>query len=196
MQDLPAPAPRTWLLPHRHGTRGEPAVRPLLADTLGLTADALPLQRDERGRPRLHAPLQRYDLSWSHSGDALLLALGEAVTLGVDIERLRARPRALDLAQRYFHPEEVAWMRAQRDDALELAFVRLWCAKEAILKAHGGGIALGLEKPVFAEMPSATGGTELRLIGTHPVLGPVQDWALREWEPLPGYHAAMAWRAT
>ncbi|MFT3763852.1 MAG: 4'-phosphopantetheinyl transferase superfamily protein [Pseudoxanthomonas sp.] len=187
-------APRTWLLPHRHGARGEPSVRPLLADALGLPPDALPLQRDESGRPRLHAPLQRYDLGWSHSGDALLLALGEAVTLGVDIERLRPRPRALELAQRFFHPDETAWLRAQRDDARELAFVRLWCAKEAVLKAHGGGIALGLEKPVFAEMPGAAGGTELRLVGSHPALGPAQDWALHEWEPLPGYRAAMAWR--
>lgn len=181
--------PRTWVLPHRHGTRGEPSVRPLLAETLGIAAEALPLQRDERGRPHLQAPLQRYDLGWSHSGDALLLALGEAMTLGVDIERLRPRPRALELAQRFFHPDEATWLRAQRDDARELAFVRLWCAKEAVLKAHGAGIVLGLEKPVFAE----TGG-ELRLVASHPALGAPEDWTLREWEPLPGYRAALAWR--
>jgi 4'-phosphopantetheinyl transferase len=184
----PAP-PRTWVLPHRHGVRGEPSVRPLLAEVFGIAADALPLQRDERGRPRLHAPLQHYDVGWSHSGDVLLLALGEAVTLGVDIERLRPRPRALELAQRFFHADETAWLRAQHDDARELAFVRLWCAKEAVLKAHGAGIVFGLEKPVFAEVDGA-----LRLVAIPPALGNAQDWALREWVPLPGYRAAMAWR--
>lgn len=192
MPDFPFdPAtPRTWVLPHRHGTRGEPSVRPLVAEALGLAAEELPLRRDERGRPRLHEPLQRYDLSWSHSGDTLLLALGEAMTLGADIERLRPRPRALELAQRFFHPDEAAWLRAQHEDARELAFVRLWCAKEAVLKAHGAGIVLGLEKPVFAE----TGG-ELHLVATHPALGAPEDWTLREWEPLPGYRAALAWHA-
>jgi 4'-phosphopantetheinyl transferase len=186
--DIPA-APRTWVIPHRHGARGEPAVRPLLAQAFGIDPAALPLQRDARGRPRLQAPLQRYDLGWSHSGDALLLALGEAVTLGVDIERVRPRPRALELARRYFHPDETAWLRSLRDAERDAAFVRLWCAKEAVLKAHGHGIALGLEKPVFAE----TGG-ELRLVASHPALGEADDWSLREWEPLPGYRAALAWR--
>lgn len=185
-----SPITRVWVLPHRRGTRGEPSVRPLLAETFGMPAGELPLQRDPRGRPRLHAPLQGYDLGWSHSGDALLLALGEGVTLGVDIERAREHPRALELAQRFFHPDETAWLGSLDATARGDAFIRLWCAKEALLKAHGHGIAFGLEKLVFANDDGA-----LRLVACHAALGAPHDWTLREWQPLPGYHAALAWRA-
>jgi 4'-phosphopantetheinyl transferase len=185
-----SPPPRVWVLPHRRGTRGEPSVRPLLAETFGIPADDLPLRRDPRGRPRLQAPLQRYDLGWSHSGDALLLAVGEGVTLGVDIERAREHPRALEIAQRFFHQDETAWLHSLQAGARAAAFTRLWCAKEALLKAHGHGIAFGLDKLVFADE-----GGALRLRACDAALGAPGDWTLREWQPLPDYRAAMAWKA-
>lgn len=185
--ERPEAEPRTWLLPHRHGERGEPSVRPLLAQHFGLHANDLPLARDERGRPRLHSQLAHHDVGWSHSGDALLLALGEGVQLGVDIERIRARPRALELAQRFFHPRETQWLHALDGAARDAQFIRLWCAKEALLKAHGHGISFGLEK--FAFVPQ---GDALQLIEAHPQLG--DGWTLREWQPLDGYRAALVWR--
>ncbi len=186
----PLTPPRLWLLPHPRRQRGEPAIRPLLCDALGCDDDALPLSRDPQGRPRLGTPYERYDAGWSHSGDALLLALGESIQLGVDIEQVRPRPRARELALRFFHPDEVHWLGMQEEAAMEFSFVRLWCAKEAVLKAHGKGLSFGLEKLVFAE----DDGT-LRLIACDPALGAPGEWTLREWAPLPGYRAALAWRA-
>ena len=61
--------------PHPPGQRGEPAVRPLLAQWLG--RDEVPLVRDAHGRPRLLAPFQDCDASWSHSGGLLLLACAD-----------------------------------------------------------------------------------------------------------------------
>lgn len=192
-----APAPdwafdgvRVWRLSHRQGTHGEAAVRALLGKTFRLPADAVPLARDARGRPQLHAPLAGHDCNWSHSGQRLLLALGEGLRLGIDVELIRPRPRVAALAERYFHPDEAAWLRAQPDDARLPAFVRLWCAKEAVLKAHGEGIAFGLEKLRFGEHDG-----RLRLDGCVPALGTPADWALHEWAPEPGYRAALAWRA-
>lgn len=165
-------------------------MRPLLCEALGCDDDALPLSRSTQGRPLLGSPFQHYDTGWSHSGDALLLALGESVQLGVDIEALKPRPRARELAQRFFHPDETAWLLGQDDDALQLSFIRLWCAKEAVLKAHGKGLSFGLEKLVFADDAGA-----LQLIACDQALGTPQQWSLQEWAPLPGYHAALAWRA-
>jgi 4'-phosphopantetheinyl transferase len=192
MPNLPSETPvRLWLLRHPRRERGEPYVRPLLCEALGCDDDDLPLSRGSEGRPLLGPPYQRFDAGWSHSGDALLLALGESVQLGVDIEQLRPRPRARQLAQRFFHPDEVRWLATQDEDAMEFSFVRLWCAKEAVLKAHGKGLSFGLEKLVFAE-----NGGELQLIHCDFALGQPQEWTLREWTPLPGYQAALAWRAT
>jgi 4'-phosphopantetheinyl transferase len=147
----------------------------------------LPLARDARGRPQLHAPLDGFDTNWSHSGQRLLLALGEGLRLGIDVELVRPRPRVAALAERYFHPDEAAWLRAQPDATRLPAFVRLWCAKEAVLKAHGEGIAFGLEKLRFGEHDG-----QLRLDACAPALGTPADWALHEWAPEPGYRAALA----
>ena len=190
MPSLPISLPvRLWLLPHARHQRGEPVIRPVLAAALDCAADDLPLVRDALGRPQLATPFERYDTNWSHSGEALLLALGESMELGVDIEQLRPRPRARELAQRFFHPDEVAWLDTQADDARVLCFVRLWCAKEAVLKAHGKGVSFGLEKLVFVE-----DGASLRLAACDPALGAPTDWTLHEWTPLDGYRAAVAWR--
>lgn len=192
-----APAPdwafdgvRVWRLPHRPGTHGEAAARALLGEVFALPPQALPLARDARGRPQLHAPLDGLDCNWSHSGQRLLLALGEGLRLGIDVELVRPRPRVAALAERYFHPDEAAWLRAQPDDARLQAFVRLWCAKETVLKAHGEGIAFGLEKLRFGEHDG-----RLRLDACVPALGTPADWTLHEWAPEPGYRAALAWRA-
>ncbi len=190
MPYLPPEIPaRLWLLPHPRRERGEPYVRPLLCETLGCSDDDLPLTRGSEGRPLLGPPYQDLDAGWSHSGDVLLLALGQSIQLGVDVEQVRPRPRARQLAQRFFHPDEVRWLDGQREESLEFSFVRLWCAKEAVLKAHGKGLSFGLEKLVFAEHDHA-----LRLIACDPALGTPREWTLHEWTPLAGYRAALAWR--
>ncbi|HZF98884.1 MAG TPA: 4'-phosphopantetheinyl transferase superfamily protein [Pseudoxanthomonas sp.] len=186
--DLPA---HVRLLPHAPRAQGEPTVRPLLAQMLQCPPAAVPLWRDAWGRPRLGPPFQRLDVGWSHSGEALLLALGDgSVQLGVDIERLRERPRLSALARRFYHPDEAAWLMRRREDSRLLDFVRLWCAKEALLKAHGQGLSFGLHRLAFAEH-----GGALRLVACDAALGAADQWRLREWSPLPGYRAALAWRA-
>ncbi len=110
--------------------------------------------------------------------------------LGVDIERVRPRPRLGEIAQRFFHPSEARWLQGLADDQATEAFVRLWCAKEAVLKAHGQGLSFGLHKLVFAQ-----DNGQLWLHACDPALGSAAQWSLHEWSPLPGYRAALAWRA-
>ena len=177
-------------LPHVPGLRGEPQVRAPLARWLGDAQAAPPLARDAWGRPRLLAPYEDRDAGWSHSGERLLLAMGREVVLGVDLERLRPRPRALELAERYFTAAEAAHLRAIAPAQREAAFLRLWCAKEALLKAHGRGLAFGLHRLEFGIEDDAA---PVRLLACDPALGIAADWQLREWTPEPGYHAAVAW---
>jgi len=178
-----------WLLPHAPRQRGEPQARESLAHTLGFAPETLPITRDAQGRPHFIAPLHHLETGWSHSGEALLLALGEDIELGVDIEHLRPRPRAMDLAERFYHPEETAWLRGfDDDDARLLAFVRVWCIKEAVLKAHGQGISFGLHR-FHVVLDDGTP----RLDTCDAGLGRPDDWRLHEWAPRPDYRAALAW---
>jgi 4'-phosphopantetheinyl transferase len=173
---------------HVRGAAAEPVARDWLAAQLGLGADELPLSRDSRGRPRLDAA--GHDCSWSHSGEGLLVVLARGATVGADCERLHARPRALALAERFFTAPEHAWLAAHAAGAArDRAFLRLWCAKEAVLKAHGHGLAFGLERLRFEDA-----GAGLRLAACDPALGAAEAWQLHEFMPAAGYVAALAWR--
>ncbi|WP_206862583.1 4'-phosphopantetheinyl transferase superfamily protein [Lysobacter changpingensis] len=185
-------APVRWAWrPHAPRVPAEPLARQWLAAELGVDTDALPLSRDPRGRPRLEGAFAEWDCNWSHSGDGLLIALGRGVRLGIDLERVRARERALDLAQRFFTAPELAWLHAAPSAAVrDHGFLRLWCAKEAVLKAHGHGISFGLHRLRFADGPEG-----LRLVECDPELGPAQDWSLRELRPETEYLGALAWRS-
>ncbi|MGQ4660636.1 4'-phosphopantetheinyl transferase superfamily protein [Lysobacter sp. F6437] len=189
---LSAPAamnPRwTWLPLDRSGSASaEPLVREWLGVQLGGPGAAVPIGRDPRGRPWLGGPLADWDCNWSHSGDGLLVALGQGIRVGADLEWRRPRPRALELARRFFHPDEADWLAAHGEQ--EHAFLRLWCAKEAVLKAHGHGLSFGLDRLVFAD--TAAG---LRMQACDPALGSPSDWTVRELTPAPGYLGALAWR--
>lgn len=177
---------------YRRGMPAEALVRPWLARALQAPPGDLPLHRDAHGRPWLQAPWRGFDASWSHSGERLLVALGRGVRIGADIELLRPRPRALALAERFFTAGETAALTAVREPAArEASFVRLWCAKEAVLKAHGRGLAFGLDRLEFA----ARDGT-WTLVVCDPALGAPGDWTLHAFAPLPGYLATLAWRVT
>lgn len=144
------------------------------------------LHRDARNRPRL----ARGDTGWSHSHGRLLLAYGEHGWVGVDVESRIRRIDPLRVARRYFAAEEIAALQSRDGDARQPAFLRLWCAKEAVLKAHGGGIAFGLHRVVF---DAAADG--LRMLRCDPALGSVDDWRLHLLEPEPEYIAVLATRA-
>lgn len=192
---MPAPAsihacgPLHWtVLRHRHGEPAEPLARGWLAGTLGLAVDALGLERDARNRPRFDAASPGLDCNWSHSGERLLVALGHGYAVGADLERRRPRARALALAERFFAREEFEWLSTLPASVREDAFVRLWCAKEAVLKAHGHGLSFGLQRLCFEARAGA-----LRLVACDPELGAPEDWGLRVFEPEHGYVAALAW---
>ncbi|MDI9238238.1 4'-phosphopantetheinyl transferase superfamily protein [Lysobacter sp. LF1] len=178
--------------PHPPRAPAEPLARGWLAGELSLSPADLPLERDVRGRPRLGGALSDWDCNWSHSGDGLLIALGHRVQVGIDLERIRPRGRALELAQRFFTGPELAWLHAAPSTAVrDHGFLRLWCAKEALLKAHGHGISFGLHRLRFAEQDGV-----LRLAECDPALGHAEDWSLQELRPEPDYLGALAWRRT
>lgn len=179
----------TWRCPHVPGAHGEPQARVLLGRALDVAPAAVPLRRDARGRPYLVDAAGGWDTGWSHSGDQLLVALGQGVRLGVDLERIRARPRMMEVVRRYFHPVEIAALEALPEDQRSGLFFRLWCAKEALLKAHGHGISFGLHRLAFV-----AGEHGLVLAECDPVLGRAADWRLVEWQATPVFRAALAWR--
>lgn len=175
--------------PYRRGTPAEPQARRWLAQALAMPEAALGLHRDVHGRPQLAPSARAHDANWSHSGEQLLVALAQDARVGADIEWLRPRPNAMTLARRFFTAGEADALAALPHDQAERWFVRLWCAKEAVLKAHGRGIAFGLERLEFSR-----DGEGWRLSACDPALGAPEEWHLHAFAPAPDYLATLAWR--
>ncbi|HUH31504.1 MAG TPA: 4'-phosphopantetheinyl transferase superfamily protein [Rhodanobacter sp.] len=159
----------------------------VLARYLGGAASDIHLTVGEHGRPRFEPlPDSQLDFNWSHSGDHAAVALARHVAPGIDLERLCERVNALPLAQRFFHPDEVAALVACPVAARSAAFLELWTAKEAVLKATGRGIAFGLHRLHVMR-------------GAAPQLAWLDGddaaaWQLQRLPLDPGYVAALAWR--
>ena len=132
--------------------QGRAPFQALLAGYLGRAAADVRLEAGEFGRPRLAgADAGALHFNWSHSGDQALCAVARGIEPGVDLERLRPRPRALEIARRYFSHEETAALAALVPERRDAAFLQLWTAKEAVLKATGRGLAFGLHRLGIAD---------------------------------------------
>lgn len=184
-----------WRLPHARAKRRAP-LRRLLAAYLGLSESAIELTEDARGKPALTPALalrsdgRHLDFNWSHSGDLALVALALDLPLGVDIERHASNPRALDIARRFFDRSEAESLAQLSGDALDHAFLDLWCAKEAVLKAAGEGLSFGLARLVFQHRRDGN----WRLARVEAPLDDAPAWQHARFEAAPGYHGALAWR--
>lgn len=168
--------------------QGRTPLRRVLAAYLGMHADDVILTEEEHGRPSLAPALdQSLGFNWSHSGNHALIAVGRHVKPGVDVERLRPRPRALEIAQRYFTSEEVRALLALQSEQRHTAFLELWTAKEAVLKAVGRGIAFGLDRLHIVCTPDEL--ALARLQGEE-----VGQWQLQRLALKAGLIGALAWK--
>ena len=79
--------------------------------------------------------------SLSHSGDMVICAVGDK-PVGCDIERTAQAHEKL--AERFFAPAELEYLRSFSDDALNREFFRLWTMKESYIKMTGEGLTLPL----------------------------------------------------
>jgi 4'-phosphopantetheinyl transferase len=187
---LPAGVIELWRLDvgATGGNSRETAAKLLSARFGGPPAAWLP-EYDAHGRPQLpqHPSL---DISIAHSGALWMLALaGSPRRIGLDIEALRARPNALEVARAQFPASEADWLQTFAADNRSAAFLRLWCAREAVLKAHGAGMSGG-----FRSVEFGFDGRRIRLVRCDAALGTPGDWQLREFVPARGHVGALAWR--
>lgn len=164
-------------------------LRLVLSERLGTAPHAVRFETTGRGKPVLAAeyasPVQ---FNLTHAGGRVGLALTEAVAVGIDLEGPRRLPGWMKIARRYFSPAEVAAIEAQPADQQEAAFFTGWVRKEALVKAHGGGIAQGLagfDVEVRPDRPPA-------LLGSRDGEIRPDAWTLVDLHPEPAYRGALA----
>jgi 4'-phosphopantetheinyl transferase len=154
----------------------------------------------EHGKPSLDPSDNPPGLCFnvSHSGGLALFAVARGREVGVDVERLRALPRAERIAERFFSAPETTALKAMPAERRLEAFFTCWTRKEAYIKARGDGLAHPLDQ--FAVSLGPGEPARLRAAGDGDERE-IAQWSLDGLLPAPGYVAALAargggWRLT
>lgn len=158
--------------------QGRTVLRIILAKYLDMAPEEIQFGTGPQGKPFV-SQLPGFGFNLSHSGDLALLAIGPS-SVGVDIERRQVRD-FLALSQRFFSSKEGALIA--ESPTPEYDFYRIWTAKEAILKAHGAGLTIPLNR--FSVTQAEKDRVNLE----------DNRWDLWQFVPRDGYCGAVSWDA-
>lgn len=150
--------------PRRRYVVARGALRQLLGLYLGIRPQHVALTVYENRKPCLAARQTAASINFnvSHSGEIALIAFALGAEVGVDVEQQRDVHHLEQIARRFFHPSETNAVMAAPEHSRNLAFLRCWTGKEAVLKAAGTGIVGNLsdfsisiraERPELIEFP-------------------------------------------
>jgi 4'-phosphopantetheinyl transferase len=126
------------------------------------------------------------EVSISHSGEWVVLAVAEGVPVGVDVEEVRAA-EVDDLAGIAFSPAERATFRSVPAEDRRGAFFTYWARKEAVLKATGKGMSVAMSKLTLSahdEPPRVAASTASEV--------DVAAVRMADLDPGPDYRACVA----
>ena len=118
---------------------GRGALRVILGELLGLTADAVPILRGPRGRPQLADAA--VDFNVSHTGDTAIVGVLRGARIGVDIEARVRTINASGIARKFLSAGERARLAEDDADAIRRQVLELWTCKEAMSKATGDALS-------------------------------------------------------
>jgi len=169
------------------------ALRRILADYLDVKPGVLEFVTGEHGKPAL-TPIAgpqpaAVEFNLSHSGDLALVAVTRANPVGVHVEQWDEGVECLELAERFFSPNERRALRALANapNHVVAGFFAAWTRKEAYLKATGHGIVRGLHHFDVTLAP----GEPARLVADRLDRDATERWTMTELAPAEGYSAAL-----
>ncbi len=138
-------------------------LRHLLGAMLEVEPKNVRFDYNSNGKPCL-ASTHRSTLEFnvSHSGDWALFGFGQTSPMGVDTELFQRRTNFEALAPQVLSANERVKLELLPSADRNLAIMRAWVAKEALLKAIGVGIGYGLQSVEFP-MPQPSICTPLKI---------------------------------
>ncbi|HRJ73969.1 MAG TPA: 4'-phosphopantetheinyl transferase superfamily protein [Terrimicrobiaceae bacterium] len=137
-------------------TAARAALRIALGHWTGTPPESVAITTDSHGKPHLAHPAAIVHFNLSHSGGQALIVLADEGPVGVDIEPMMRGKDLIDCAAAFLSPAELHQTAAMADHEIRAAhLLKIWCAKEAYLKAHGTGLS---RSPDTLTLEAETGG--------------------------------------
>jgi 4'-phosphopantetheinyl transferase len=144
---------------------------------------------NDYGKPSpANPPAQALELSFNVTHTQGLVAIGvtRRAALGVDAENLLTREAPIDVADRFFAPDETAALLALAAAGQHDRFFQYWTLKESYIKARGMGLSIPLDKFAFLFQSE-----QLLDLTVHPELGDAASrWRFWQYR-LPGFLLAV-----
>ena len=167
---------------------GRSMLRSTLSRTHGIDPNLIEVEIAAGGKPHLagEAASGGWQFNLSHSGDIVLLALGQKVQLGIDVERVRPLDRRDQIAAGILSRAQNQQFLALDEEHRQLTFFHVWTQKESIIKATGQGLAVPL-----SEIDVSISLDRTQLIRWGDDLHPTA-WELQPVDCGPQYFAALA----
>lgn len=108
--------------------------------------------KNQYGKPYIAYPQLKDNLFFniSHTSGAIVIAIGRYPDIGVDIELLRTKVNALEIAENVFSPVELQYLQRLPLAKQQESFFDFWTFKEAYIKALGKGLALPMDQFSFS----------------------------------------------
>ena len=165
------------------------ALRHILARYLDASASELNFAYGEHGKPFLinQKGDRQLEFNLSHSKGLALYAVALNQAVGIDIELFDRDVDGMGLAQRFFHPKEFEALSRLPGRLQQPSFFNYWVLKEAVIKAMGNGLFLGLDQFVITHLP----GKLPELLELEGSIDKAADWTAYSIEVAKGYQAAV-----
>jgi len=120
----------------------------MLRQTLSLyspaTAAEWVFETGPHGKPSITKDQPQLSFSLTHTNGLSACAIAQSHDVGVDAENITRPAEYLELAQRFFSPQEADRIQRLPDDWRAEGFFAVWTLKEAYIKARGLGLTLPL----------------------------------------------------
>jgi 4'-phosphopantetheinyl transferase len=159
-------------------TAARAILRILVGMYSGVAAESVRFDYGLYGKPMVPGDLA---FNASDSSELALFAFTRGREVGVDVEMLRPKENALQLAGRFFAPAEVEQIREAPAAERERWFFACWTRKEAYAKALGRGLNVPLKEFVVDCNPRLK----------HPGLFGADGWSLQTLDVAEDYVAAL-----
>ncbi len=104
--------------------------------------------KNEYGKPEIANTAVKDSLRFnvSHTKGLIICGVARRHAIGVDVENIYRRNAVLNIAKRYFSPQEIMNLEALPEKRQKEVFFCYWTLKEAYIKARGMGLSFPLEK--------------------------------------------------
>ena len=125
---------------------GRSLLRILIAAYLQEDAGAIRFHHTSKGKPELLSADNAAGLHFNmaHSGRIILFGFIRNQKIGIDIEEIRKDIEIDEISERFFSPSERTYLASLPLSLRYDEFFRCWTRKEALLKATGEGLSVGL----------------------------------------------------